>query len=68
MSKSRIKQRKNRQNGRYLRALDSCMAKEGPELYADERISRTDACGRKDLTGYNAVMLMENKNWTIVYK
>ena len=68
MSKSRIKQRKNRQTGRYLRALESCGAKERPDLCADERISRTDECGRKDLTGYNAVMLMEYKNWTIVYK
>ena len=68
MSKNRIKQRNNRQKSRYLKALDSHRAADWSDSGDCWRIARTDACGRKDLTGYNAVKLLENRDWTIVYK
>lgn len=68
MSKNRIKQRRNRQTGRYIKALAGSRSTDIADMSADLRIMQTDECGRRDLTGYNAIKLMENKNWSIVYK
>lgn len=69
MSKNRRKQRINKQTGRYLRALKEHNELIRPETeFCVNAVKRTDECGRKDLTGYNAVMLLENEDWVPAYR
>lgn len=69
MSKNRIRQRKNRRLGRYLRALgvraDPVWTQYKPP---PDGFSTTDECGFKDLTAYNAIRLAENDKWVFIYK
>lgn len=67
MPKNRIKQRKNLKSRRYEDML--CREEDKNKGFkAAERIYKTDSNGIKDLTAYNALHLLEDEDWQIVYR
>ena len=68
MSKNRAKQRENKRKRRYFSALAASGRQNGVQWIFSDEIGKFDECGRKDLTGYNAVKSMENENWILIYK
>ena len=67
MPKNRLKQRKNLKNRRYADSL-SKKKEEDENFKAAEKIYKTDSNGMKDLTAYNALHLLEDESWQIVYR